>query len=209
MSAALLLAALAFLPPGDGPAAGDLEDEAREPPTVYQVTLGGETVEAREGEPVALSGRFDGPTLIVVPKPTRTLDVRGVRFEFPRRFVFEADVADPAVAVWTLEGGDATVMLYAFAVPVSAAEIAAGMVEPTRSMPRKRTLLAVPDGTLAGVEFDSTLAEQRVRTEAFDLPAPAGQSRVLILQDVPPDDADRSAERAAVGRLLRKTLRMN
>ena len=207
MPAALLLAAVVLAPPGgDLPGDGPPE-EAREPPTVYEITLGGETIEAREGEPVTLAGRFDGPTLTVAPKPTRTLDVRGVRFEFPRRFVFEADLSDPSVAIWTLEGSDATIMLYAFPTPVSAAEIAAGMVEQTGPTPRGRALLTVPGGTLTGLGFDWTLAEQRVRTEAFDLPAPAGQSRVLILQDVPPEDADRSAERAAVGQLLRKTLR--
>ncbi|MFH5805644.1 hypothetical protein [Alienimonas sp. DA493] len=160
-----------------------------------------------EGERIPVAGRFDDPTVQVMPKPTRTLDVRGVRFEFPREFVFEAEVGDSGLAVWTLEGNDVTVMLYAFSVPISAEKLVKEMSVQFGETPVRKTGIKTRRGVLPGVRIDSEVAGQRLRTEGFDLPAPKGEGRVLIVQDVPTDDGRPSADRDRVGRLLATTLR--
>lgn len=182
-----------------------------EPPAGLSIEVGGKTVQAELGKPVEIETAGGRTTLTIRMAPYRRFARAGVSFKYPTPFLYEADLETPGVAIWTLEGKDAIVMVQHFkgrgdheAVRTEVADAMTAQFGKAnvKSGPAS---LAHAGGTLKGAGLQITLAGQRINYRLFS--APSGpDSLVLALQDSPKDDGAPSDEAAALDVLLKESL---
>jgi hypothetical protein len=151
-----------------------------------------------------LPGRFDDPSITVIPEPHRVFERHGVSFRYPRAFTFEADVEDADVKSSTLSGNDLKIMFFVFGALVSPEDFARGVLsqlsKATPSVNERPASLRLGEETLEGVVFHFSVAGNRMRMEAYRIPRPGG--RLLVLQDNADASGGRSREGAAALKVL-------
>jgi hypothetical protein len=187
------------------------QDEAKEPPLTFVVKLDEQEARIVEGETGKLPGFFTNPQLTITPEPYRVFPFQGVRFEYPRTYSFASNLKNPREKTWTLSGDDATIMFFAFPHRVTAAQYAEGTVKLfAKTEPKivetdcKLKLGAIE---VTGIKIQTNYAHTLTQ-EAFDLPTPKGRSRLLILQDNPDKEGNRSPEMIGIRKLLDKSFQI-
>lgn len=188
-------------------------DETKEPPQMFAVRLGDQTVKVLEGETAKLAGSFTNPQLTITPDPYRVFPYQGVRFEYPRTYSFEADVADPDEITWTLSGNDVSIMFFAFNVKLTATEFAGGVMDQFGKAnckilnPNAKLKLGVTEVT--GTKIHITIATHPITQEIYTLPSPRNQTKFLVLQDNPDEQGNHSAEAKGVLEMLKKSFQID
>ncbi len=139
--------------------------------------------------------------------PTRILDAKGVRFEFPRAMAFEAELSNH-YDHWSLDGGDCTILLDRFSgidapspgdmLDSIAGHTAGGVKDqqPTEwTLGRLSAKGVVGTLTIAGTGIQNTV----LRFEA------AGATYLLVVQDTLDDQGQPTEESKRVRRILEQT----
>ncbi len=184
-------------------------DEGKEPPLICTLTIDGKTHELIPGTPLQLRGTYKNPTILLNTSPTRKFSCGGVEFLYPAAFGWEADITGPNDRSWTLSGNDFTIMYFVSSGALTAESQAEGMAEQfgkanTRISDTQRKL---GERSFKGKQVLAKLVGATLTQEIYVLPAKKG-SRLLVLQDSPPDDKPRSAEAKKVLAMLETTFKL-
>lgn len=183
-------------------------EEGREPPRKFTLEINGETHAVALDQPFKLEGVFENPELVLKASPTRLFPYGGVEFLYPAYFTWEADLEEGGIKTWTLSGNDFKIMYFVSPVSLSQEVYAAAMVEQfgrekVRTAEKERTL----DGrVLKGKFLTIDLAGVFLIMEIYQLPSLSG-SRLLVLQDSPPEDRACSEESEETLELLKSSFK--
>lgn len=173
-------------------------DEATEPPLEYTVKVGEKTVTISEGTPVRLEGTFTNPSVTITPKPFRVFSVQGVKFNYPKAFVFEADLSDPDAKFWTLSGNDVKISYDVLAGPLTARELADEMIaEFGRNKVKnvnQNAKLRLGKETLKGTSFVVEVVSTVFIMDVYHVQSEATTSRFLVIQDTLNEKGERTKE---------------
>ncbi len=88
------------------------ENLSKEPPLAYTLILGDKRFPIELDKDTPLPGEFKDPKARLEAAKTRTFNFKGIKFEYPAAFGWEAEVDDPNPLIWTLSGNDLTVMIF-------------------------------------------------------------------------------------------------
>jgi hypothetical protein len=169
----------------------------------YSLEVDGVAHDVRLDQRVAVEIGGRTTTVRLVPKPTRRFELPQLSFEFMRNRVFHEDLGNPNIPKWTIDGDDTSLMLIRTG-PVAPQEVLDQMVEGLRSKieleSAESTLLLAGTG-LTGVKLRYGLADQVIEQEFYAFSA-GGSGFLLMLQDVPGDSGEPSAEAVEARRLL-------
>jgi hypothetical protein len=184
-------------------------DETREPPAKYRLELEGKAHLLTEGEPLKLTGSFNNPTAKILPEPHREFTYGGVSFLYPRAFMFEADLSDPANKQWTLSGNDFKIMYFVMSQKVTPEQYARSTMKQLGEKNCKLSEVTTDllGKKLPGTRLEATITGHRIIFDIFTLPATDG-SRLLILQDNPDEAGRNSKEGQESVAVLKKSLTM-
>jgi hypothetical protein len=180
--------------------------ETIEPKLGFVLHLGATSVAVTEGEAARARGDFRDPTVAIDVSPERTFALAGLRFAYPRQFVFEADLASSASQSWVLSGNDLKIMVFRFSALASLDLLAEAMVQRFGADASSSTSHV----TLAGTDYESrrieaTVTHHEMIMDVVGLPPIDGKSRFLVLQDA---KESQGAESAAARQLLERTFRI-
>lgn len=173
-------------------------DETTEPSLTFSLTIGDQTVAIAEGEPTQLEGNFADPSVTLDIEPYRTFNLRGVRFDYPRHFTWEADLTDPNVAIWTLSGATYKIMFFAFHDNTTAADIVdsleANFSGQGAEVTKKPCKIMLEGNMIDGTQLDLTLVGNKLVDQVYALPSAGTMSRLVIFQDTPNENGQPSDE---------------
>lgn len=182
--------------------------EDTEPPLNYTLKIGDESVRIVPGVAVDVKGAFTDPVVTLVPDAHRSFGYGGMTFSYPSNFAFEADFSTNGLKMWTLDGNNFVIMVHHYeAESVAPADLAAVMKKSygagTKSEPVSHTFNG---HKLAGVRIRATVAGTSLIQDILALPAKQG-GRILILQDLSPQEKVSDDESKQVLKLLGETLK--
>jgi hypothetical protein len=185
-----------------------LAAEDQEPALGYTLRLNNETVRLVPGKDVQVQGRFENPTVTLVPDKERLFTHGQVAFKYPSHFAFEADFSTEGIKMWTLDGNNAVIMIHQYE---SVAMTPKSFSEQLKKIYGEKTKLENKTYTFnrqkySGVRVHATLAQQKIIQDVLALPTKKG-SRLLILQDNATEDGV-SDESKRVLKLLDETLKL-
>ena len=173
-------------------------DEAAEPPLVFEVTIGDQTLSVGEGQTSKVTGSFDDAKFRINIRPHREFTKAGVSFRYPREYVYEADVADPGFKSWTVEGSNTVIMLFVIEGEFKAADYAEGVIpqfgRDNAKISNPRDLISLGLETYSGVEVTIDVGGQLLTQQAFEIPLPEGRGGLLVVQDSLTDAGNHSKE---------------
>ena len=173
-------------------------DETTEPALTFSLTVGDQTVAVAEGEPTQLDGEFVDPSVTLHIDPYRTFNLRGVRFDYPRHFTWEADLTDPNVAIWTLSGSTFKIMFFAFHDSTTAADIVASLeanfTDQGAEVKQEPCKIMLEGNPIDGTQLDLTLVGNKLVDQVYGLPGAGTMSRLVIFQDTPNENGQPSDE---------------
>lgn len=186
--------------------------ETQEPPQLFELKIGDQSITIQEGTPVDVNGTFSNPQVTLVPKPTRLFVCRGVQFEYPRQFNFEADLEDQLSHIWTLSGNDLTIMYFVVNGPLTPKQLASNMIETfgkeNCEFTDLQAKLQLGQENVSGVKFTAKVAEHPLLIDIYALPQVKGKSRLLMLQGSLDANGDRNEEGRAGMELLQKSFKI-
>jgi len=183
-----------------------LASDKDEPSLSYTLRVDKETVRLVPGKDVQIKGRFDNPTVTLVPDTERLFTYAQVTFKYPANFAFEADFDTEGLKMWTLDGNNCVIMVQQYE---SLAMTPKAFAEQLKKLYGAGTRTENKSYTFNGQKYSGirvhlTLASQKMIQDVLALPTKTG-SRLLILQDNPPEEKQ-SEESKTVLKLLNETL---
>lgn len=206
-SAALVVACPAAVQ-GDAEA----QNDGAEPPQEFYLEIGDQQIPIAPGQPFKLPG--SGETTITLRlKPYRTFRLGGVEFQYPREFVFEADIEDPTSAHWTLSGKDTTLIIFRAPPELDPQgfleELQLTMTEQygEPNVRTSNTSIKLKNQTLRGTRLDVRIAGSRLYQDLYALQG-RDFTYALILQQSPDDLGRPTAESQQALRRFRETFRL-
>lgn len=188
---------------GDPP---PIRDEAKEPRLSFVVRLGSKEVRLSEGETTVAPGDFSNPSISVTMDPVRRFDALGIRFDYPREFMFEADLDSEANDSWTLSGNNVKIMVLRLPADASdeymARQLAAQYGGQTSIRP---VVMALGQREYAGWRVHAEVATMSFVQDIFALPGIDGRARFIVVQD---ESEQATAESTYVRGLLARTFQV-
>lgn len=183
-------------------------DESKEPPLRLTLLVNGKSQPLEFNKELKLSGTFKDPTIVVRAASTRRFRYGGVSFEYPANFTWEAELQSKAYRNWTLSGNDSKIMVFAVGNRFTPELYSAGVSRAFGLENAKVSDITRTFGKrkLAGKRVTADIAGSTITQDAFALPAPAGQWRLIVLQDVAPELTPKLKEPKQVLDLLTRTL---
>lgn len=184
-------------------------DESVEPPLELTIVVNGQEQPISFNQPVTIKGDYKNPSITIKPAPTRHFPYGGIAFNYPVHFAFEAEIGQPNYKQWSLDGQNVVIMYFSMGIEFTPETYVAQMVrqfgeDKSVVTPTERRL---GKHTLKGQRVRITVGDSAVIVqEGLALPAPAGTSRILVLQDTPAADGSTSAEMTEVLKLLGESL---
>jgi len=182
-------------------------DEKAEPVRTYTATVAGKSYDLHLDEPLKLPGTFTNPEIKITASPTRTFPYDGISFAYAAGFNWSADLSDPDIKIWSLNGDDLVIEVFAFSSKVEPSAVVDGMVAKFHT--EKSTVQEITHKfngqDLKGYRIPVKLVDTRLIVDIYDVSSKSA-TKLLILQDTPPDNADQSKEKAAILDYLNKTL---
>lgn len=162
-------------------------DETVEPPLTYTVTIGDKTAQVSDGQTVQIDGEFKDPKITVTPSPFRVFPYGGMSFKYPSNFTFEAALNPPHGTKWVVAGNDVKVIVLRVQAKMAIeayAQMLMGKFGPNNSRitnPNAKTTFGKHE--LSGMSLGVKIAGIPLTMDIYRLPAPEGQTRMLIIQD--------------------------
>ncbi len=185
-------------------------DEAKEPPLKLTLRINGESFPLEYGQEVQLEGEFKNLKVSVHASKTRTFDYGGVSFDYPANLNWEADVENAFHKNWTLSGNDCSVMFFVIGVEGTNEEFVRNVVEQygESNTEIKPITQKLGSQTLKGHRLIVELAGNKLVQDVLSVPSPAGQTRLLVLQDVAPERTPDLEEPKQILELLKATFKI-
>ena len=188
---------------------GFCQDETKEPPQVFELQVAGksQTVKLDETFELDLSGKTE---LKLTAIGNRQFNFAGIRFPYPTFFAFEAEI-EPESKIWTLDGSDCVIMVFAFLENNSpghedfAKAIGLQFGEGTSY---SKVKLACEGFTLQGTQIKAELAGAKLVQQVFEIPT-SGGSRIMAVQDSLEDDGTHTKEYKVIKKLLKQQLKIS
>jgi len=184
------------------------EDESREPSREYTLEIDGKAYQLTLDQPVQIEGSFENPEVILGASPVRLFTLGGVEFLYPAYFAWEADLEEPGFKSWTLSGNDFVIMFFESVEALGQEAYAEIMTE---QFGRANVRRSGKGRSFGGLELDGValrinLAGVPLTMEIFEIPSESG-SRLLVLQDAPPEKAKSSEEGTKAVALLEQSFK--
>jgi len=188
------------------------QDESAEPALTFSIEVGDQSVVVGEGVAAQLEGNFKNPEVSVTVEPYRVFARRGVEFEYPRTFNWEADLSDPDVAIWTLSGHTFKIMFFAFNDDTTAEDIVESLVgnfeQQGAEVAKSATQIVLGGETIHGTQLDLSVVGTKITDRVFALPGDGTRSRVVIFQDSLDEENQASAEGVATLKLFTSSFKL-
>lgn len=173
-------------------------DTSQEPPLKITVTIDGKPIESELDQELVIKGEFKDPKVRVRAAKTRRFNYAGVTFDYPSYFTWEYEREGSIYHNWTMSGNNCMVMLMEFSVEMTAKELVENMEEEIslygKPTPTTRTF---KNTNLKGAKIAMRLSDSssdgediQVVQEVLEIPTPKGRSRLLLLQELTPDDPE-------------------
>ena len=186
-----------------------LQDD-REPPLIFTLEVAGKPVPIEPDKAVEIEAAGKTPVVLRVA-PHRVFTLGGLHFHYPKAYGFEADLSDPAVALWTLSGNTHKILVMRYpgnpAHEVLRGAMRGQIAESTKTAKAKVKAdeLVLGGKTLKGSRVDSLILDHPVSHRIFST-ATAKDSLIFFLQDSP-EEGKPSAEATAAEKLFAETFR--
>ncbi len=179
-------------------------DDTTEPPVTYTLEVNGQKYLLSADKTVILKGSFQNPKVTLRASSTRRFVHDGIAFDYPANFTFEADLSDPGIRTWTMSGNNVTLMLFDFDEPVKPTELIASTAESLKTNVDRMESTSLKLGTLNAKGQSALLkvGDVALSYTVLAMPAAAGKSRLLIVQDLPQDNGQPSNERTDILKML-------
>jgi hypothetical protein len=181
--------------------------EKEEPPLGYSLRLDKQTIRLVPGQEIQIPGRFENPRATLVPDKERLFTYGGVQFKYPASFSFEADLETEGIKVWTLDGNDFVITIHQYeSEGITPKYLADELKKVYGAKTKTESKSYTFNGEkYSGLRVNATVAETKVIQDILTVPSKKG-SRLLILQDHPPDAKVSQDESKLVLKLLNETL---
>ncbi|MCA8964293.1 MAG: hypothetical protein H6838_02555 [Planctomycetes bacterium] len=183
------------------------QDRGAEPPYRLSVEIDGVVVQVVDGERGEVTIGDRKLPIRATVLPTRILDAKGVRFEFPRSMAFEVD-SEEYLDHWALDGGDCTILLERFGGVdgPSAAELLESMTQQTGGVVEdpKPVALTLGKVKVKGVVGMLMIGSSGIQTTVVRLEA-GGATYLLVLQDMLDEQGEMTQESKQVREILART----
>jgi hypothetical protein len=180
-------------------------DEAAEPERSYTLHLNDQAIELQPGQTLRVAGEFENPELRLDVGPTRHFRYGQMAFDYPANFVWEADLSDPSLKMWTMDGADLSLMVFRSSFGYVSQEFAESVADQFED-PEFTDIEHVFGGeTITGTRLEVEIAGTLLIYEAYDVPVDVGGA-ILIVMDAT-DTGLHTEEYATTMELLSETLR--
>ena len=157
------------------------QDLDREPERAYTLILDGKEVALQPGQEVRIEGKFENPSARLELGATRHFAYAGIGFDYPAEFVWEPDVADPAIRMWTMDGSDITLMVFRFSFGFSAEEYADSLGEELDEVSADPIQRKLGGQALAGVGVRAEVAGSVLLYEVLEVPSQVGSTLLVVM----------------------------
>ena len=179
-----------------------------EPPLGYTLKIDGKEILLEPGKEVKVEGKFENPSVKLVPNKERTFSAAGITFKYPAYFTFEADFTTKGIKMWTLSGKDLLIMVHALETAgMNAQSMAQAMKSQygkgAKTSPITRT---IHGEMLKGVRLNVSLVGTSMVQDVLEVPTTKG-SRILIIQDLKPGEKISEEESKLAMALLDESFR--
>jgi hypothetical protein len=186
-----------------------------------RMTIGGEAYNVPMGQPFAVRIKGERVTIKIEPDEHLLFSAEGIEFLYPQGFRTSESSDDPSVAIWTLEGESAAVMVQRYdssldpksLLGVLVTNIVDQYAKDAPAAPKKQTVkLRGLEQSYEGQQVRAQVAEgvagqpAEVVQNVFTF-ANAGGVFALMVQDTRPEGAKDSDEYTAALRLLGESLK--
>jgi hypothetical protein len=183
-------------------------DESQEPPLSYTLTIDGRNYQITLDQPLLLEGNYKNPKLTLAASPLRRFPFGGVEFHYPAKFSWEAEIESAKFKQWILSGNDFKIMYFVQSDIVTLDSYVDAMV---RQFGKEKTRISNTERVLGRQLYTGKLlfvkiAGTSINFEIFTLPSKEG-SRLLVLQDSPPDNRALSVEGDMTLKMLTETFK--
>ena len=181
--------------------------EDREPPLLTYLEVGGIKTPIELDKPLDLKTQEGMTSVTLRVEPYREFPYAGLGFRYPRSYAFDADLDNPGIRMWTMEGPDCTVMVFCYPSSSDPATTLDQSIEGARERFGAEESSAEPaslklgDEELSGTLLKILIGGQSMHQHFFSL-ATVGGTVLLILQDSPDDGGEPSAEYKALIEML-------
>ncbi|MHB0959347.1 MAG: hypothetical protein ACYC0X_23245 [Pirellulaceae bacterium] len=170
-------------------------DESQEPPLNYTLDINDQPHEIVLDKPVTIAGAYNDPKVVLRASSTRQFSYGNVAFHYPASFSWEAEMEGQNEKTWTLSGNDFKIMYFILPQALSVDAYAQAM---TKHFEKGITRVGDTERKLGsrqykGKRLSVELAGTSLAIEVYALRANSG-SRLLVLQDSPPDERATSEE---------------
>jgi hypothetical protein len=170
-------------------------DESQEPPLKYTLEINGQGHELLLDKPVKLQGDYSNPKVVLRASSIRHFTYGDITFQYPASFAWEAEIEGHNERTWTLSGNDFTIMYFILPDVLSVEAYSQAMA---KQLGEGSTRISDTARELGGQRHKGKLifvklAGTTLNIEVYSLPAKTG-SRLLVLQDSPPDNRAISKE---------------
>jgi len=175
-------------------ATGLCQADTKEPPQQFELTVDGkaQVIELDKEFEIDLQG---STKFKLKASPTRNFKFAGLRFPYPSFFAFEAE-HDVDSKLWTLDGNDCVLMVFAFPGDASIGhrDIAKQIgSQYGRKTTYSKTKLSGTGFVLKGTEIYARVAGAELKQQVFQVPTDDG-TRLLLIQDSLEDDGTHTTE---------------
>jgi len=185
-----------------------MASEQDEPSLVYTLQIDDQKIRVVPGQEIEIMGAFENPKVTLVPDKARLFTYSGITFKYPSQFAFEADFETAGVKMWSLDGNDCVIMVQQYEAlqmtPQTFSEILKESYGPETKLENKS--YRFNGQQYSGVRVRVSLAGTALIQDVIALPTKKG-SRLLVLQDLPPEEKVSQDESKFVLKLLDETLK--
>ena len=170
-------------------------DDRQEPPLKYTLEIDGQQHEIVLDKPIKVQGNYSDPKFVLSASPIRNFTHGDIAFQYPASFSWEAEIEASNEKTWTLSGNDFKIMYFIQPYELSVENYDQAMA---KQFGKGTTRISDTERTLGGHKHKGKLlfvklAGTELSLEVYALPAKSG-SRLLVLQDSPPDNRAISEE---------------
>jgi len=183
-------------------------DDSQEPSLKYTLEINGKKHEVTLDKSIQLHGTYKNPEVVLKASPTRQFTFGHIEFLYPAWFTWEAKLNGPNDKNWSFSGNDFKIMYFVQPHTLSLESYVDAMV---KQFGKEKTRISDMERMLGGRKYKGRLifvklAGVALNLEVYTLPAKTG-SRLLVLQDSPPDNRAVSEEGEKVLDMLSRTFK--
>lgn len=182
-------------------------DATVEPPTMLEVTVGGQVKKISDGSAFDVNGT----SVTARVSDVKTLATGSVSFDYPRHFGFEFDGSTGGMRQWSLDGNNVVLMLFEIDGAGEVKDFEEGMAERfgKKNCKGSDTSKRLGGQKLEGRRLDITLAGTALTVDILKLPSAEGKTNLLFVQDTKTDAGGTSDESTDTMQLMDRTIKFN